>query len=191
MKMTIARTSPAVPSGPTMGPSHAKPEKPVLRGDDDGPGGCAARRLRFPEVGLDVFDRVLELFDRSPRARAADVGDLRQDVRAVARKILGERVHLPRQPPAGETEDGEHQRHHREHGRDAADPSFQPGDRRRQDEGEQDGERDRHQHGLRPIQDDHDEHTPGERDPSPQCLGRGIHRALRGDRGRPAQVLRR
>ena len=29
MKMTIAATSPAVPSGPTTGPSHAKAEKPV------------------------------------------------------------------------------------------------------------------------------------------------------------------
>jgi hypothetical protein len=30
---------------------------------------------------------------------------------------------------------------------------------------------------LRPLQDDHDEHTPGERHPPPQCLRRIIHKA--------------
>jgi hypothetical protein len=74
-------------------------------------------------------------------------------------------VHLSRQTPAGETNDGEHQRDHRENRRDAADPTLQPGDRRSQHEREKDGERERHEHGLRPIQDDDDEHTPGERHP--------------------------
>ena len=86
---------------------------------------------------------------------------------AVARKVLGQMVHLPRQTPAGETEDAEHQRHHRENGWDASDPSLKPCDRRTQHEREQDGERDRHDDGLRPVQDDHDEHTPGERHPPP------------------------
>ena len=81
-------------------------------------------------------------------------------------------VHLPRQTPAGETEDREHQRDHRENGWDAADPTLKPGDRRSQHEREQDGERDRHEHGLRPVQDDNDEHTPGERHPRRQGLRR-------------------
>jgi hypothetical protein len=76
-------------------------------------------------------------------------------------------VHLPRQTPAGETEDAEHQRHRREHGWNASDPSLKPCDRRAQHEGEQDRERDRHDDGLRPVQDDHDEHTPGEHHPPP------------------------
>ena len=33
MKITIASTSPAVPTGPTIGPSHEKPEKPVTGSD--------------------------------------------------------------------------------------------------------------------------------------------------------------
>ena len=88
-------------------------------------------------------------------------------------------VHLPRQTPAGETEDREHQRDHRENSGDAADPSFKPGNRRSQHEREQDGECDRHEYGLRPVQDDNDEHTPGERHPPPQCLRRVIHKADR------------
>ena len=86
-------------------------------------------------------------------------------------------VHLPRQTPAGETENREHQRDHREHGRDAADPPLKPGDGRRQDEREQDGERERHEHGLCPVQNDDDEHAPGERHPRLQCLRRVIHQA--------------
>lgn len=86
-------------------------------------------------------------------------------------------VHLPRQPPAGETEDGEHQRHHRENGWDTSDPSFKPCDWRSQHEREQNGERDWHEYGLRPVQDDYDEYTAGERHPSPQCLRRVIHKA--------------
>ena len=86
-------------------------------------------------------------------------------------------VHLPRQTPAGETEDREHQRDHRENSWDAANPSFKPGDRRSQHEREKDGECERHEYGLRPVQDDHDEHTPGERHPPPQCLRRIIHKA--------------
>ncbi|HEY3158553.1 MAG TPA: hypothetical protein VGJ78_06300 [Vicinamibacterales bacterium] len=54
-------------------------------------------------------------------------------------------VHLLRQPPTGETEDGEHQRDHRENGWDASDSSFKPCDRRTQHEREKDGERDRHE----------------------------------------------
>ena len=86
-------------------------------------------------------------------------------------------VHLPRQTPAGETEDREHQRDHSEHSWDAADPSFKPGNRRSQHEREKDGECERHEYGLRPVQDDNHEHTPGERHPPPQCLRRIIHKA--------------
>ena len=158
-------------------PREARETRDLLRGDHDGPRDRSFGRIRFSEVGLDVFDRLLQLLDRSPLARAAHVRDLRQDVGAVARKVLGQMVHLPRQTPAGETEDREHQRDHRENGRDAADPALKPGDRRSQHEREKDGERDRHEHGLRPVQDDHDEHTPGERHPRFQCLRRVIHQA--------------
>ena len=44
-----------------------------------------------------------------PRAGAAHVGDLREDVDPVAGEVLGQMVHLPRKPPPGETEDREDQ----------------------------------------------------------------------------------
>ena len=78
-------------------------------------------------------------------------------------------IHLPRQAPAGEAEHDEHQRDDHEHGRDAAQPALEPGHRRRQDEREQDGERDRHEHRLRPVEDDDDQHAAGERDPRLQA----------------------
>ena len=100
-------------------PREARETRDLLRGDDDGPGDRSLGRLRFSEVGLDVFDRVSGSFSTDPAlARATHVRDLRQDVDAVARKVVGQMVHLPRQTPAGETEDREHQRDHRENGRD-------------------------------------------------------------------------
>ena len=175
--MTIATTSPAVPNGATIGtePREARETRDLLRGDDDGPGDRSSRHLRFSKVGLDVFDRLLQLLDRPPLARAAHVRDLRQDVDSIAGKILGQIVHLPRQTPAGQTEDREHQRRHCENGWDAADPTLEPGDGRSQHEREKDGECDRNEHGLCPVQDDNDEHTAGERYPRFQGLRRVIH----------------
>ena len=106
MKITIASTSPAVPSGPTIGPSQVKPEKPATcsevttTGRETVPLGA----LRFSEIGLDVVDRLLQLLDRSALAGAAHVRDLRQDVDAIARQVVGQMVHLTRQTPAGEAE---------------------------------------------------------------------------------------
>ena len=53
----------------------------------------------------------------------------------------------------------------REDSRDAAEPTLKPADRRRQDEREQHGECDRHEDGLRPIEDHNDQYTAGEYDP--------------------------
>jgi hypothetical protein len=97
------------------------------------------------------------------------------DVAAVAGEVLGQTAHLPRQTPARETEDREHQRDHRKDRRDAAHPTFKPVHKRSQHEREKDGERQRHEHGLRQVQDDHNEDTPGERHPRLQCLRRVIH----------------
>ena len=102
----------------------------LLRGDHHGLLPRAFGRIGLSEVGLDVFDRLLQLLDRSPFPCAAHVRDLRQNVGAVPRKVLGQIVHLPRQPPAGETKDGEHQRDHCENGRDATNPTLEPGDGR-------------------------------------------------------------
>ena len=63
----------------------------------------------------------------------------------------------------------------REDRRDAAEPPLKPADRRREDEREQHGECDRHEHGLRPIEDDDDQHTTGEYHPRFQGVRRVIH----------------
>ena len=177
MKISIPTTTAAVPSGPTIGPSHAKRGTcGGLGGDHDGsrPASTRLRRLSA-DVGLDDFDRFLQLLDRAAFPRSSHVFDFRQDVDAVQGKILGEMVHLPRESPAGETEDREDQRDHRENGRDAADPAFQPADRWSQHEREQYRERDRHEHVLRPVQDRNDEHAACECDPRFQRSRQVIH----------------
>jgi hypothetical protein len=156
-------------------PREARETRDLLEGDHDRPGDRSSRHLRFSEVGLDVFEGLLQLLDGPSFARAAHVRDLRQDVDSVTRKVLGEMVHLPRQTPAGQTEDREDERAQRENGWNPADPTLEPGDGRSQHEREKDGEGDRHEHGLCPVQDDHDEHTSGERDPRFQGLRRDIH----------------
>jgi len=90
-------------------------------------------------------------------------------------------VHLPRQTPTGEAENDEHQRDCREHSRDAAELPLEPVDRRRQDEGEQHGECDWHEHGLRPIEDDNDQHATREYHPPFQGVRCVIHEAPRGN----------
>src|SRR5688572_31409800 len=49
-------------------PREARETRDLLRGDDDGPRGRSSGHLRFPKVGLDVFNRVLQLLDGSPLA---------------------------------------------------------------------------------------------------------------------------
>ena len=111
--MTIAATSPAVLSGPTTGPSHAKRRKPrrLVGGHDNGPRHGSFRRLRS-QVGLDAFQRFLQLLDCASPARKAHVGNLRSDVGTIAGQVFGEMVYLPRQTPTRETERREHQRDH-------------------------------------------------------------------------------
>src|SRR5688572_5855648 len=80
-------------------------------------------------------------------------------------------VQLSRESPAGEAEHDEHQRDGGEYSRDAPEPTLEPADRRRQNEGEQHGECDRYDHRLRPIEDADDEDTPGEYHPRFQGPG--------------------
>ena len=68
-------------------------------------------------------------------------------------------IHLSRETPTGEAENDEDERDRREDSRDAAEPTLKPADRRRQYEREQHGKCDRHEDGLRPIEDDNDQHT--------------------------------
>ena len=73
--------------------------------------------IRLAEVGLDVLDRLLQLFDRAALAGAAHVVDLREDVDAIGGQIVGEVFELPLESPAGEAEHHEHQRHYHDHRR--------------------------------------------------------------------------
>ena len=91
MKITSTTTRPAVPSGPMIGPSQANAGKARRRLRASTTTGCGARpsgRVGLAEVGLDVLDRLLQLLDRAALAGAAHVGDLREDVDAVARAGL-------------------------------------------------------------------------------------------------------
>src|SRR5687768_17420775 len=84
-------------------------------------------------------------------------------------------IHLSRKTPAGKAENHEDERDGCEHSRDAAEPALEPADRRCEDECEQHGEGDRHEHGLRPIEDHDDEYTTGEYHPRLQDVRRVIH----------------
>ncbi len=166
MKMTIAATSPAVLSGPTTGPSHAKRRKSRRRvgRHDNGPQHGSFRRLRS-QVSLDALQRFLQLLDRASPARKAHVGNLRSDVGTIAGQVLDEMVYLPRQAPTREAESREHQGDREQHRRNATDPPLEPGDGWRQDERQKDRERERHEDGLCPVQNGDDEHAAGERHP--------------------------
>jgi hypothetical protein len=72
-------------------------------------------------------------------------------------------------------ESREHQRDDQQHGRHPTDPPLNPVDRRRQDEREQDGERERHEDGLCPLQNGDHEHAAGERHPEPHGFQRVVH----------------
>ena len=165
--MTIAATSPAVLSGPTTGPSHAKPKNPrhLVGGHHEGPRDGSVRCLRGLQVSLDALHRFLQLLDRTAPGRQAHVGNLCSNIGPIAGQVLDQRVHLPGQTPGGKTEGREDQRDDQQHGGDPANPPLQPRDGRRQDECEQDGERERHEDGLCPVQNGDHEHATGERHP--------------------------
>ena len=90
---------------------------------------------------------------RSARSDAADVVNLRADVRAIRGQLVAHAGHLAIHAVARQTQEREHQNDRRQDGGEPSDSTLQPLDRRRQDEREQHGQADRHQHGLRPIQD--------------------------------------
>ncbi len=147
----------------------------VIRRDDDRARRGAPGRIRRSEISLDVFDRLLQLLDRAASAGPAHVADLGADVLAVRGKIPGQMVDLARNHPARDAEHGEHQRDHDQHGRNAANPSLEGGDRRRQDECQKDGECEGHEDGLRPVEDDDDQDAPPEGHPGSHALGGVIH----------------
>ena len=150
----------------------------LFRGDHHGSRRGALGRIWRSQVRLDVFDRFLQFLDRTALAGAAHVLDLRADVLAVHRQILGQVLHLSRHDPARQSQHGEYQRDHHEYGRDAPEPTLEPGGRRRQDECQEDGQREGHEYGVRPVQDEHHQHAPRKRHPGFQARGRVIHRRV-------------
>ena len=57
------------------------------------------------------------LLDRSFLPRSAVIPDLRQDIGAMGREVVGEMIHLSRNSPTGEAENNEHGRNGREDSR--------------------------------------------------------------------------
>ena len=99
MKMTIASTSPAVPSRPTIG--RATRSLRNRRRARKSPRRAASVFQRVHPVfpsRCDLFDRRLQFLDRPAFTRAAHVGDFMQDVDPVAGKVLSQIVRLPRDP---------------------------------------------------------------------------------------------
>ena len=122
-------------------------------------GSPVPRSVSMPSRASKSFSTV------PPRLATAHVGDLRSDVGTIAGQVVGETAYLPRQAPANETERREHQRDRQQYGWDPTDPPLDPGDGGRQDECQKDGERERYEDGLCPVQDRDDEHPAGERHP--------------------------
>jgi hypothetical protein len=155
-----------------------KPRDLIGAHDDrlaNGPRGRPLRWFALIEAGLDLVQRFLQLLDRAALAGAAHVRDLRPDIAAIARQVVRQVTELARQSPAGEAEHREHQGDDGQNGGDAPDPAFEPGHRRRQDECQQDGQRDRNEDDLSQVQHDDDEHAAGERHPRFQGLYGIIH----------------
>lgn len=152
---------------PNDGPEPREAQEPghLVGRHDQGPQHGSCRRLRCVQVSLDARQHFLQLLDRASLASKPHVGNLDSDVGTVAGEIFDQVVHLPGQTPGGEPESGEHQRHGYEDGGDPTDPPLKPGDGGCQDEGEQHGERERHEDGLRPVQDGDHKHATGERHP--------------------------
>ena len=131
---------------------------------------------RDPHVLLDRLERGLKSLDRPAAARAANVADLFADVGAIGDQIGAEAAHLAGDGPGGQAQRGKHQRDNEQHRRRAADAPLQPYHGRGQHEGQENGETDGHEDGLRPIEDGDHQHTTGERRPAAQRTERVSHR---------------
>ena len=102
MNITIATTNAGGAERAEDRTEPAKPARPST-GSVVTTTGCArvpSGAADSSKVGLDVVDRLLHFLDRSPFACAAHIGDLREDVAAVARQVVGEMVRLPGETPA-------------------------------------------------------------------------------------------
>jgi hypothetical protein len=82
----------------------------------------------------------------------------------IAGQVLGEIVYLSRQAPPARPR-AANTRWPQQDRWNATDPTLEPADGWRQDEGQKDGERERHEDGLGPVQNGDNEHAPGERHP--------------------------
>jgi hypothetical protein len=143
-------------------PGREPPQALDLFGSDDD--GVAAaplvRGARVLDVFLNFFERLLHLLNRAARAHPLHVDDLLSDIGAVGRQGLRQFGELLRHRPSGTAEDDKGRDHDRADGRRTPDVALQKGDRRCKDECEQDGNAERHQDGLGPVEDGDNEHAP-------------------------------
>ena len=92
----------------------------------------------------------------------------------VGRAIRPELI-APREPLTRDPQERKDKRHSDEHGGYSPDPPLEPGNRRRQDEREENGQRERNQYRLRPVQNGYHQHAAGECDPGFDGFGCVLH----------------
>jgi hypothetical protein len=114
---------------------------------------------------LDLFERLLDLFDGPPSAGAPDVGNSLSDVVAISRQVGTQARRLSRHDPAGGAQHGEDKRDHQQDSRDATEPPLQTGNGWGEHEGQQDRKRNGDEHRLGPIEDRDGEDAPPKRQP--------------------------
>jgi hypothetical protein len=119
---------------------------------------CHTRRVRLLELADDVLHSFLNLLHGAALAGPAKVRDFLVDVQAVPRQLVRERHQLASERPANPAQDREGEEDSHEDRRYPTQPSsLEAAHNGTQEEREQDGQRQRDQHGLQPIQARDDE----------------------------------
>ena len=116
------------------------------------------RRVCLLDLADDVLHSLLNLLHGAALAGPAKVRDSVVDVPAVLRQLVRERHQLASERPANPAQDREREEDSHEDRRHPTQPSPLEGAHDgTQEEREQDGQRQRDQHGLQPIQASNDE----------------------------------
>ena len=127
MNSTSVTTKPAVLRGSTSGPSQAIADTPPMSAVVTTSGWVTvpAGPVRRAEVPLNLLDRLFELLNRSARSHAADVVDLRADVRTIGGKLVAHAGHLAIHTVPGQAQEREDQDDRRQNGGHPSDSPLQ------------------------------------------------------------------
>jgi hypothetical protein len=131
------------------------------RGLQDDGDRCLTRDtglVRLLEFADDVLHSLLNLLHGAALAGPAKASDSVLDVQAVPRQLVRERHQLTSERPANPAQDREGEKDSHEDRRHPTQPSpLEDAHDRTQEEREQDGQRQRDQHALQPVQARYDE----------------------------------